>query len=97
MQIELTAHGQRIVENLLAQGGFRSADEAVDFALEFFQDCQPTLESLKAKVQAARDDVKAGRVTRFESDAELGSFSEDVKRQGRKRQALTPKPPKPEA
>ena len=85
MQIELTAQGQRVVEKLLARGSFHSADEAVDYALEFFQDYQPSLDSLKAKIQAARDDVTAGRVTHFESDEELKEFFEDVKRRGRER------------
>ncbi len=50
MQVELTEHAQKVVEDLLTRGWFRSADEAVEFALDLLQESQPTIESLKAKL-----------------------------------------------
>ncbi len=87
MQIELTEHGQKVVEDLIAQGRFESADEAVECALELLQESQPTMETLKAKLQEGLDDVAAGRVIHCRSDEELKEFFEDVKRRGRERWA----------
>lgn len=85
MQVKLSPEAQQLVECLIAQGDFQSADEAVEYALEFFKDHRPTWESLKAELQAAREDVKAGRTTHFQSDEELKQHMDGVKRQGRKR------------
>jgi antitoxin ParD1/3/4 len=87
MQIELTSQAQQVVEQLLAQGRFRSADEAVEYALGLLHESQPAIESLTAKIQEGRDDVAAGRVTSFQSDEELKEFFETVKRHGRERLA----------
>ena len=87
MQIQLTGQAQEVVENLLAQGRFQSADEAVECALEFFQSSLPPLESLNAKLQEGLEDVEAGRVNTLESDEKLKLFFDDVKRHGRERLA----------
>ena len=87
MQVNLSPQASQLLEHLIAQGSFQSADEAVEYALEFFQDHRPSWESLQAKIQAAREDVKTGRVMRLESDEELKEHFEEVKRQGRKRLA----------
>ena len=87
MQVNLSPQAKHVVEQLIAQGGFQSADEAVEYALEFFQDNRPTRDSLQAKIQAARDDVKTGQTTRFQSDEELKEYFEEVKRKGRERLA----------
>jgi Arc/MetJ-type ribon-helix-helix transcriptional regulator len=80
MQVELTGPAQLVVEQLLAQGRFRTANEAVEYALELLLDSQPTIETLKAKLQQGRDDAAAGRVTKLQSDEELKEFLDDVKR-----------------
>jgi Arc/MetJ-type ribon-helix-helix transcriptional regulator len=82
MQVNLSPQAQEVIQQLIAQGGFQSADEAVEYALEFLQDHRPTPGSLQAKIQAARDDVKAGHVTCIESDEELKEYFEEVKRKG---------------
>ena len=87
MQVNLSPQAKHVVEQLIAQGGFQSADEAVEYALEFFQDHRPTPDSFQAKIQAAREDVKAGRVMHFKSDDELKEHLEEVKRKGRARLA----------
>jgi len=87
MQIELTGQARETVEKLIAQGQFQSAEEAVEHALNFYETCQPTIESLRAKIQEGMDDIAAGRVTSYESDEELQDFIEDVKRRGRERLA----------
>lgn len=79
MQIELTAKGREVVEKLIDAGKFHSADEVVQHALEFYDSCQPTLESLRAKIQEGMDDIAAGRVSPLDV--------EDVKRRGRERLA----------
>jgi Arc/MetJ-type ribon-helix-helix transcriptional regulator len=55
MQIQLTDQGQRVVEQLLAEGRFQSADEAVEDVLGFLQDCEPTMDSINAKLREAHE------------------------------------------
>ena len=83
MQIELTGQAREILEKLLAQGQFQSAEEAVEQALNFYETCQPTIESLRAKIQEGMDDIAAGRVSELDI--------EDVKRRGRERLAAKQK------
>ena len=60
MQIQLSDQGQRVVEQLLAEGRFQSADEAVEYALTFRHDCEPTMDSLNAKLREAHEAHEAG-------------------------------------
>ncbi len=87
MQIELSGQAQKVLEKLLAGGKFASADEAVECALGFYEECRPGVESLKSQLQEGLDDLAAGRVASYESDEELKAFFDDVKRQGRERLA----------
>lgn len=61
MQVELTGLARHFVEQLLAEGRFESADEAVEYALEFLHDCQPTSETLSAKIREAHQAHEAGQ------------------------------------
>ncbi len=61
MQVELTEQARQFVEQLLAEGRFESADEAVEQALEFFMDCQPTRDSFHAKLREAHQAHEAGQ------------------------------------
>ena len=68
MQIELTDHARQIVDQMLAQGRFQSAGQAIECALEFFQDCEPTMESLNAKLLEAHQDYESGRFAPLDMD-----------------------------
>jgi putative addiction module CopG family antidote len=61
MQVELTGPAREFVERWLAEGRFQSADEAVQYALEFFHDCEPTRDSLTAKLREAHQAHEAGQ------------------------------------
>ena len=60
MQVELTDSAQEFVDQLIADGRFQSADEAVEFALQFFRDCEPTIDTLNAKLRDAHEAHEAG-------------------------------------
>ena len=68
MQVELTRQAQQVVENLIGDGRFQSAAEAVEYALAFFQDCQPTLDSLNAKLREAHQSQEAGQSVPLDMD-----------------------------
>lgn len=61
MQVELTGPAREYVKQWLAEGRFQSADEAVKYALEFFDDCEPTIDSLSAKLREAHQAHEAGQ------------------------------------
>jgi Arc/MetJ-type ribon-helix-helix transcriptional regulator len=56
------------VEKLLAEGRFQSPDEAVEYAVAFFHDCQPTRESLHAKLREAHQAHEAGKSVPMDMD-----------------------------
>lgn len=68
MQVELTGPARQIVEKLLADGRFQSVDEAVEYALVFFQDCQSTKDSLIAKLREAHQAHEAGQSIPLDMD-----------------------------
>ncbi len=68
MQIELTGPAREFVERWLAEGRFQSADEAVKYALEFFHDCEPTMDSLSGKLREAHQAHEAGQSELLDMD-----------------------------
>lgn len=79
MNIELTSHAQTILQRHLSSGGYASPADLIEHALDLLDAQEPTLESLKTKVQAGLDDIAAGRVAPLDV--------EDIKRRGRARLA----------
>jgi Arc/MetJ-type ribon-helix-helix transcriptional regulator len=77
MQVELTGPTRQVVEQLLAEGRFQSPDEAVEYAVAFFHDCEPTRESLNAKLREAHQAHQAGQSVPLDMD--------DIKTELRKR------------
>lgn len=75
MNIELTSHAQSVLQRHLSSGGYASPADLIEHALDLLDAQEPTMESLKAKIQAGLDDVAAGRVGLLDI--------EDIKRRGR--------------
>ncbi len=61
MNIQLTPHAQAVLERHLAANRASSAEELVEYALDLLDVPEPTLESLKAKIQWGLDDLATGR------------------------------------
>lgn len=74
MQLELSPQAQEVIQRRLSSGQFRSADELIEEALNFYDGChsdedQPggpheisTIEQVREEVQKGLDDIDAGRV-----------------------------------
>jgi len=75
MNVELTSHAQTILQRHLSSGGYTSPADLIEHALDLLDAQEPTMESLKAKIQAGLDDLAAGRVAPLDI--------EDIKRRGR--------------
>lgn len=60
MQIELTERARGLVDRLIADGRFQSAEEAVEFALQYLRDCEPTINTLNAKLREAHESHESG-------------------------------------
>jgi hypothetical protein len=52
----------------LAARRLESADEAVQYALEFLYDCQPTMDSLSTKLREAHQAHDAGQLEFLDMD-----------------------------
>lgn len=74
MNIELSSHAQSILQRHLSSGGYASPADLIEHALDLLDAQEPTMESLKAKIQVALDEMEAG----------LGAplDVEDIKRRG---------------
>ena len=66
MQVELTEQAQQLVKPLLPAGHFQSANEAVEQALEYFVDRQPTKESFRSKLREAHQAHEAGQSVQWD-------------------------------
>lgn len=84
MNIELTSHAQSILQRHLSSGGYASPADLIEHALDLLDAQEPTMESLRAKIQVGLDEMKAG----------LGAplDIEDIKRRGRDRLAAKLQP-----
>jgi len=71
--ISLTEHQQHFIEELVSSGRYHGVSEVVRAGLRLLEDKEErratTLQSLQADVQAALDDVKAGRAHDFDPEA----------------------------
>jgi Arc/MetJ-type ribon-helix-helix transcriptional regulator len=73
--IVLSDEDAALLDRLVADGGYRDADEALHQSLELAELAQGSeamrVAAFKAAIQLGRDDVAAGRVTRFASADEI--------------------------
>lgn len=77
MQVQLSGDTADFIRRQLALGVFTTADEAVAEAIKFYEENEPSLRDLCAKIQEGLQDESAGRVAPFDI--------EDTKRRGRDR------------
>ena len=75
------------VNQKIADGEFKSADEFAIRAAMVYRDVDRRRQELKASVQEGIDDIEAGRGIELSSKEELHEFFEEIKREGRKRLA----------
>ena len=78
---------QAFVQQKIAAGVFRSADEFALEAAELYYEIDRRREELKAKVAAGLAQLETGEYIDLEGEDELRDYFEDVKRRGREKLA----------
>lgn len=69
MSLELTPRANELIRRRLAEGRYSSPEEVIEQALELQNHPEPTLESLRAKLQEGLEDMAAGRVEELDVEA----------------------------
>jgi putative addiction module CopG family antidote len=80
MEIDLSPDLERFIEERIQSGSFVSPSGVVVAGLRLLSDQGARLEELRSELRKAEDDVIAGRVTHFETTAQI---LEDIKRLAR--------------
>jgi hypothetical protein len=76
---------QAFVQQKIATGEFKSADEFAVQAARVYREIDLRHQKLKQSVVEAIADIEAGNYLHLKSDDELRQFGEDVNRRGRER------------
>ena len=79
---------QEFVQQKIAAGVFRSADEFAVEAAKLYRELDIRREELNSKVAAGIEQLESGDYIDLAGDDELARFFEDVKRRGRERLAM---------
>ncbi len=78
---------QDFVQQKIAAGVFRSADEFAVEAAKLYREIDSRREEFKSKVAAGIEQLESGDYIDLDGDDELARFFEDVKLRGRERLA----------
>lgn len=76
---------QAFVQQKIAAGEFKSADDFAVRAAQLYRDIDLRHRELKESVLEAVADIEAGNCLHLNGDDELRQFGEDIKRRGRER------------
>jgi Arc/MetJ-type ribon-helix-helix transcriptional regulator len=78
---------QEFVQQKIASGVFRSADEFAMEAAALYRDMDRRREELKAKIARATEELERGEGIVHEDEQQLRAFFEGIKAEGRRRLA----------
>ena len=95
MVASLSPELERFVQSELASGHFASREAVIESALWDMQQRRgetPELQELRRLLAESDEDVLAGRVRYFNSDAELRTLEEEINARGRARLEAERKP-----
>jgi predicted transcriptional regulator len=88
MTVTLSDEIERLVQEKLAQGFFKSAEDLVECAVaQLFSEVDEDIEQVRAKIREGQEDIERGDVIELETDEELHAFFEEIHEQGLKRLA----------
>lgn len=79
MSVELPPEVESFIQQAIAQGAFASTEDALTGMVDFYRSHEPSIASLKAKLQIGLDEEAAGQYGLMDFD--------DVIRRGRERLA----------
>jgi antitoxin ParD1/3/4 len=86
MTITLTDELEELINEKVKSGEYKSADEVVIASLRLLKAQEKGMEALRQEIMYGVEDIQQGRFTAYETDTELGTFSDEIIRQGQERQ-----------
>lgn len=86
MTITLTDELEELINAKVRSGAYKSADEVVRESLRLLEAKEEGMDALLREIMRGVEDFQQGRFTSYTTDAELEAFSDEIIRQGRKRQ-----------
>ena len=79
MAIELTPKLEEMVRRKVSQGGYASAEEVLEAALDALEQDEVEAERLREQLEQGRADIEAGRFARVSSADQVGQFFDGVR------------------
>jgi antitoxin ParD1/3/4 len=78
MTITLTDELEELINEKVRSGEYKSADEVVIASLRLLKVQEQGMEALRQKIMCGVEDIQQGRFTVYETDVELGAFSDEI-------------------
>lgn len=86
MTITLTDELEELINEKVKSGKYKSADEVIMASLRLLKAQEKGMDALRQEIMLGVEDIRQGRFTAYETDAELGAFSDEIIRHGQERQ-----------
>jgi antitoxin ParD1/3/4 len=78
MTITLTDELEELINEKVSSGEYKSADEVVIASLRLLKAQEKGVETLRREIMCGVEDIQQGRFTAYETDVELGTFSNEI-------------------
>jgi antitoxin ParD1/3/4 len=82
MTITLTDELEKLVDEKVKSGAYKSADEVVLASLRLLKAQEEGMEALRREIMRGVEDVQQGRFATYATDEELEALADQVIRQG---------------
>ncbi|HEX8920189.1 MAG TPA: type II toxin-antitoxin system ParD family antitoxin [Pyrinomonadaceae bacterium] len=86
MTITLTDELEKLINEKVKSGAYKSADEVIIASLRLLKPQENGMEALRREIMCGVEDIRQERFTAYGTDAELEAFSDEIIRQGQERQ-----------
>lgn len=74
MTITLTDELEELINEKIKSGAYRSADKMIIASLRLLKAQEKGMEALRREIMSGVEDIRQGRFTAYETDAELVAF-----------------------
>ena len=85
MTITLTDDLEELINEKVKSGDYESADQVVGAGLRLLRAKDEGIEALRQEILLGFEDLRGGRFTSCDSDADLGAFSDEIIKQAQER------------
>jgi antitoxin ParD1/3/4 len=85
MTITLTDDLERLVNEKVKSGAYKSADEVVAASLRLLKAQEEGMEALRREIMRGVEDIQEGRFSTYTNEDEIGAFSDRIIKQGQER------------